>query len=83
MCKCVFIDKKGRPSPAILAVKKISNEFNAVNKSRLFFGAGIYPSFSQFRGIKTTTLVRLLEQRTSVLTISLMPLALVKKDRAL
>jgi len=39
--------------------------------------------FSQFRGIKTTTLVRLLEQRTSVYTISLMPLALVKKDRAL
>jgi hypothetical protein len=43
----------------------------------------LVPIFSQFRGIKTTTLVRLPEQRTSVLTISLMPMALVKKDRAL
>jgi hypothetical protein len=38
---------------------KILNEINAVNKSVLFIGAGVYPSCIEFRGKKTTTTLRL------------------------
>ncbi len=41
---------------------KILNEINAVNKSVLFIGAGIYAFSPEICGIKTTTPLRLFKQ---------------------
>ncbi len=54
MCKCVFFCSKGRPETRSAGGAKNFNEINAVNKSVLFIGAGIYDFSSAICGIKTT-----------------------------